>query len=273
MVPRKYRVFLWLAPIILLNWIGIVTIKPTGPATISLGFFFGSVFAHAALAAAWMVLGPLRFIYRAPLSLIWLMMLAVGVWLNIAINGGPQGAALIFAGCSFGQWTLVVASLAITRTIFGFKLQHSDEDQPDALERQFQFGIRQLLMVTSIVAVVLGIGRASMPFLSQHLEFPGGRETSIFTFLGIAAVLVTLPLMIATLMQRWAILGVAITLSLIGLATYWELSLMRVLSIGGPDTRDFVAINSATTLIMLLLLVVIRFNGYCLVSNRGTAVV
>ena len=269
MVPRKYRVFLWLAPIITLNWIGIAAIHPAGPRTISLGFFFGSMFAHAAMSAAWMALGPLPIIYRAPLSITWLVMLIVGLSINLAINGGPSGALVIVAVCLVGQWSLVVITLLITRAIFGFRLQHPDECRTDASAPQFQFGIRQLLIVTSIVAVVLGIGRVAMPVLSKYLEFPGGREIPIFTFLGIAAALVTLPLIIAALMRRLAILGVAITLALIGLATYWELSLMRAVSISGPGTGDFMALNGATTLIMLVLLAVIRLNGYRLVATSS----
>ena len=61
MIPRRYRILFWAAPVLVLQWIVIAVIELDGRGRyeyVTIGFFFGSFFGHTTLAAAWAALGP-----------------------------------------------------------------------------------------------------------------------------------------------------------------------------------------------------------------------
>ena len=72
-----------------------------------LGYFLGSLFAHATLAAAWTAFGPAPAIRRVPLSFVWVISLPAAIGINVALNGGPDDATIILGACLFGQWLLL----------------------------------------------------------------------------------------------------------------------------------------------------------------------
>jgi hypothetical protein len=234
-LSRPYRVILWTAPILLLNWVLIAVLDPDPGRSVSetaaIGFFFGSLFAHTTLAAAWTAFGPAPLVWRLPLSLVWVFGLAIAIQVNLVLNGGPDEGAVLVGACLFGQWLLLQVPLWTIALAFGAHLRHSDHLQAGFDPRERQFGIRQLIIV-----------------------------------LGVAAIVQTLPLLLAALMRRFAIPGVLVVLVLIGFATaYLEVPLLRLVSRGpGLQTRDFIAINTFTTSIMIIVLLAVRLNGYCL---------
>jgi hypothetical protein len=267
-LPRPYRIVLWIAPFLVLNGVLIAVLNPDGgrgiQETLSIGFFFGSLFAHTTLASAWTALGPAPLVWRLPLSLIWVFSLAVAIQANLLINGGPEAGAIVVGACLFVQWLLMQVPLWTIAVAFGAHLRHTDNLQTAIDPREYQFGIRQLIIVTTIVAIVFGCGRLVVPQLAEHVRFTRG-EAPIFIFLGAAAVVLTLPLLLAALMRRYSTPGVLVVLVLIGFATACEMPLLRLLGGGtGPKTEDFVAINAFTAAIMLIVLSMVRLNGYSL---------
>jgi hypothetical protein len=233
--------------------------------TAAIGFFFGSLFAHTTLAAAWTAFGPAPLVWRLPLSLVWVFGLAIAIQVNLVLNGGPDEGAVLVGACLFGQWLLLQVPLWTIALAFGAHLRHSDHLQAGFDPRERQFGIRQLIIVTTIVAIIFGCGRLIVPQMAEQLKLTRG-EAPIFIFLGVAAIVQTLPLLLAALMRRFAIPGVLVVLVLIGFATaYLEVPLLRLVSRGpGLQTRDFIAINTFTTSIMIIVLLAVRLNGYCL---------
>jgi hypothetical protein len=239
--------------------------------TLSLGFFFGSLFAHTTLAAAWTALGPAPLVWRLPLSLVWVFCLAVAIQINILIHGGPDGGAILVGACLFGQWLLMQIPLWTIALTFGAHLRHDDCLQAPFDPRERQFGIQQLIVVTTIVAVVFACGRLAVPQLAEHLRFTKG-EAPIFVFLGAAAIVLTLPLLLAGLMRYYSTAAVVIVLVLIGFATAWEMPLLRLFGGGpGPNTEHFIAINAFTVTILLTALTIVRLGGYSLVGRRRAA--
>jgi hypothetical protein len=190
-------------------------------------------------------------------------MLAAALGINVALNGGPDEAPLVVGACLFGQWLLLQFPFWGLALGYGLRLRHTDDDGHGLDQRERQFGIRQLMIVTTIVAVVFGIGRVIAGQLSERVNIRG--EAPIFIFLAVAAIVLTLPLLVAALMRRFSTPAVLVTLVLIGLATTWELPLLAIVHSGpGPKAQHFIAINFFTAAIMLTVLTVVRLNGYSL---------
>ena len=270
-MSRRDHVFLWVAPVIAVQWLLLVVIDPDAGSglaeTLSIGFFLGTMLGQATLAAAWAPLGPGPLVWRLPLSLIWLALLALGLTLNLGLHRGPPGDFVILMGlCLLGQWVLLQFPLWGLALGYGIHLRHAaDALQSD--QRQRQFGIRQLIIVTAIVGVTLGLGRMLVARFATQIDLVN-RETPIFIFLGVAAVVLTLPLMLAMLMRRFMLRGLAVAILLIVIVTACELPLLKLFHGGpGPKTADFVSINVFTSLIMLMVLGVIRWCGYSLTTT------
>jgi hypothetical protein len=273
-MTQRDHVFLWVAPVIAVQWLLLVVIDPDAGSglleTLSIGFFLGTMLGQATLAAAWAPLGPGLLVWRLPLSLIWVALLALGIAINLGLHrGGPPGDFVILMGlCLLGQWVLLQFPLWGLALGYGIHLRHAD----DALEsdrRQRQFGIRQLIIVTAIVGVTLGMGRMLVARFATQIDLVN-RETPLFIFLGVAAVVLTLPLMLATLMQRFMIPGLAIAILLIVIVTACELPLLKLFHAGpGPKAVDFISINAFTSLIMLIVLGTVRWCGYSLTTSSN----
>lgn len=266
MIPRRYRILLWAPPVLVLQWIAIAVIEPNGRGSfeyVNIGFFLGSVFGHATLAAAWAALGPGRVWWRVPLSLVWVATLPVAIAINLAMDGGPDDVVVIIGACLFGQWLIVQLPLWALAVGFGLRLQHVDDWGKTQDRRSRQFSLRHLMIVTTIVGVILGAGRLLIEWLGESFSFD--REAPAFIFLAAAAVILTLPLLLAGLLQRWAIPAVLVVLTLIGLVTAWELTLLQMVPGGGgpgPDTDHFVWINAFTMVTVLMGVLLLRLNGY-----------
>jgi hypothetical protein len=96
-----------------------------------------------------------------------------------------------------------------------------------------------------------------------------GGDPALFAFLAVAAIVITLPTLIASLLPRFALPATLLTLVLIAFATAWELPMYRSTGagrMGGPNVMHFVWINAFTTVWLLALVLVVRWNGYTLAA-------
>ena len=266
MIPRRYRILFWAAPLLVLHWIAIAAIELDGRRGyeyVTVGFFFGSCFGHTTLAAAWAALGPGPIGWRVPLSLVWVAMLPVAIAINLAIHNGPDDGALLIGACLFGQWLIVQLPLWALAIGYGLQLRHVDDWEKMQDRRARQFSLRHLMVFTTIVGVVFGAGRILISWLGELFSLD--HEAPIFVFLAVAAVILTLPLLLAGLLSRRAIPAVLFVLALIGLATAWEVTLLQMLPGGagpGPQTGHFVGINACTAVTILGGVLLLRLNGY-----------
>ena len=270
MVPRRYRVFLWAGPPIFLTWLMAALLheypQDDVREIIFIAVFWGTMFGHTTLAATWSAFGPAPLIVRLPLSMAWVAMLSVAIFINLQITGGPPELALIIGACLFGQWLFLQLPMWGLAIGLGLRLNHRD-DVARLGQEQLQFTIRQLLAVTTIVAVLVGIGRMALPVVIQN-----GSGVMIFAFLAGAEVILTLPLVLAALLRRFAVPGVLVALVLIAVATVGEMRLFQTMS-SGLSVRFpvLIAANSGTVLVMLLVLTIVRLNGYSLCRCRSAA--
>jgi hypothetical protein len=250
---------------LVLHWILIVAIGIDGAGGyeyVTIGFFLGSVFGHTTLAAAWAALGPGRIAWRIRLSLVWFVMLQVAIGINLEIHNDPAATVVINA-CLLSQWLIVQLPLWVLASGYGLRLQHVDDWQEKHDRPTRQFGLRHLMFVTAIVGGIFGAGRILLGWLGHSSGLH--RLAQIFIFLAAAAVILTLPLLLAGLLSRRAVPAVLLILLLIGIATAWEVTLLQMLpGVAEPGWRTghFVSINAFTAATILAGVLLLRLNGY-----------
>jgi hypothetical protein len=233
------------------------------------GYVLGTFFGHPTLAAAWAAFGPGRLAWRVPLSLIWIALLAICLSINISMHGGPEDAPLLLGLGALGQWLLLQIPLFALAVGFGMQIRHVDESAGAFDPRQWQFGTRQLVIVTAVVAVLLGIVRLTLSNLSPEIFIRASEAAALAILVGSANVL-TLPLLLSGLMRHHPVRGVLFTLTLLCFATTWELRLLRAYPIaGGPSGLELLAINAVLAALVLTFVTTVRLSGYCL--SRGNS--
>jgi hypothetical protein len=245
-------------PVIGLSWLLIPVIKSDYPgslwAELTVGFFFGSMFGHTTLAAAWAVLGPGPLTVRLAGSLTWVFMLLVAA----SLYSLPLETVVVLGAFFFGQWLLLQFVLWPICMGLGLHLQHLS-DQGDGSRRHRQFGIGQLIVFTAIVAVVLGIGRFTSLTERPHTA----EQIGFFFILAVAAVLPTTPLVFAALRRRHVTRAILITLAATGLVTGIESLLLQVAA-GRQYRREvfLLGINGATSAVILAVMATVRSSGF-----------
>ena len=275
-MARRYRVFCWAVPLICIQWLAFALLDPeAGGAAFRCanhGFMFGTLFGQTTLAASWTALGPGPLRWRLPLSLLWIASLPAAIAISGCVHQHSAGSEdlLVIGVCVFGQWMIAQAPLWALAIWFGLRLHHADDpaDRPD--HRKRQFGIRHLMLITVLVAVIFSIGRTMVgdlrgfaPWTVDMMKF--------FSFLALATIVLPLPLLLAALLPRLAIPVVLLVLTLIGFATIWEFALLDVL-LGARALRtvDLGSINAFTAVTILAAAVVLRLNGYRIAVGIGS---
>jgi len=130
-----------------------------------------------------------------------------------------------------------------------------------------QFGIRQLMVVTTLVAVLLGAGRLLVPYFAKLFSSGGWNEAPVFFFLAAAGVVMTVPLLLAALLPRFAVRSSLVIVALTILATGWELQLLQLVSGPSPVPNfwHFLSITAFQTTWILAVVSFLRYYGYRLV--------
>jgi hypothetical protein len=263
----RYFILLPLVPALGLSWLLIAAVGPDGPSGpvehILIGYLLGTMFGQATLAAAWTALGPAPLLWRLPLSLGWIAALVIAFMMNMGINGhGNVEVALIMGGCLAGQWLLVQAPAWGLAVGYGLRLRHRT-DPPESI-RERQFGIRQLMILTAIVAVVLGVARVVVAEAISHLGEHDSGQVAVFVFLAAAGIIMTVPLLLAVLLPRLAWLATLAVLLLIAIGTWYELPLVTMVysSGGGPNIWHLTFINAFQAVWVVAIAGLVRLFGY-----------
>jgi hypothetical protein len=208
-----------------------------------------------------MALGPGGW-PRLPLSLAWVIAFPCAFLINtILYIGAPDsGAIWVSAGMVF----LLVQILAWPmRFWLGLRICKPryihDGNSVSIVSRQF--GIQHLMIVTTVVAVIIGSGRLTLPFLLKRLA---SHEAGIFAFLVVAACIICIPIVFSILAMRKPALPTLVLLALAAFATYIELPLLAKLGGGvrGPDWLHLTLINAFSLLPVLFVSITLRLAGY-----------
>ena len=264
-MTAQIRLFLFVGFILGASWLtlALIGVRPGESVReiVGLGYFLGSLFAHANLAAAWAALGPGALRWRLPLSFAWIVTLAAAVFTNYALHDGPDYLVFVLGGCYVAQWVLVQIPLWGLKAGFRLHLLHTSVQSSGP--QKWQFGIRQLLIITTIVGVIFGLARLVIPSLSAKYSLVDN-EASLFFFLAASAIVVSLPLLLAALLERGTSAGILIAIVLIGVGTYLEVPVLRTTGYPDkrPDSYDLLSINVSTSLFTLVVAGTIRLCGY-----------
>ncbi len=259
------------AALILLSNVLLLLIGPDAHEFVSIGFMLGTLFGQTTLAAAWAVLGPHALVLRLPLSLIW----TVSLFAAVVIHAGMYAfdpVVLIIGVVAFAQWLLILGFFGCLARCYGLCVGNPAQADTTYHPRNLQFGIRQLMVLTGVIGVIFGIGRLALPQLIQVASNTSGSngEAITFLFLGACAILMSLPLLLAGLLHRYAFLLVAVLLCLIGVGTVWQLPLLKSVGGVGPDAMHLVWINFFTCAWTLVFIGLVRWCGYRLATRAST---
>lgn len=267
MVVQHQRLAITIGVLVLLGWLVLACVwtEPTRP--IVVGIVVGTMLGHTTIASAWVALGPGQLIWRALFSAAWTASLIIVFGMQAAIR--DEGIGIDFLAllglCLLVQWVLVQMPLWGLVFSHGLSVDHRNAAR-DRGRRPMQFVIRQLMVVTLIVGVLIGLGRMIVTSLSPGL--PGAEGWGIFVFLGVAATITSLPLLLAVLLPRFALPAVIVVLILAGVATMWEVPLSVLLGADGPSQREFIWLNTFTFLWVIIFPTAARFCGYGLASPK-----
>lgn len=231
-----------------------------GGNSLLIGLAVGSCFAFTIVAATWTVLGPGSRRVRIPLAS--LLLLAMPITLFVR-EGRDEPLSLLL--CEFAIFAVVIGIGMLLRRLLRVRLRKTSAMHVEFAEtsRTSQYGIRHLMILMTIVAILLAIGRLATPYFIAY----SGREFLIFAFLALAVCIICLPIVFSVLALNRIFVPATITLFLAGLATLGEYNLFQSLRMSGPDWIDFVWVNTMTFLPVLLAAIGLRLCGYRLVRQ------
>ena len=217
---------------------------------LSFGLVCGTVYGQVTLAAAWSAFGPAPWFIRLPLVAIWLAILA------FADSPREFQTTLTAMGC---QWLLLLLPLTAMSLFLGLKLRRQQESASVA---RAQFGIREVLVYVAIVGAALAVCRAVFN------ELPG-----LNLFLLAAAVVVTLPMLLASMSTRYVLLKTLAVAIFVTVVTILEAWLLRQGFQRGwllpLDVWHLTSINAVTCLWILLVAGLTGWAGYRLTGGAS----
>jgi hypothetical protein len=237
-----------------------------------IGIGLGLGFSVVSLAGLWTVFGPFRFFTRVPLAilLVAFSILALGAFFlaDQGIGSNVEGAILVAITAAL-QWMGLVGLFTAARAATGSILMLPGTTLAGG-NRKAQFGIRQILIWTTGVAIFLAILRL---VISRFM--PGGlnwsaitRESSAFALLLGFNLVVTCSIAWAILSRGNLVLRLAAAIVLVLLATWLEHPAFRAVLGPGGEAAIFWWINGAGSLCLVVNLFIVRLCGYRLMRDE-----
>ncbi|HSG18992.1 MAG TPA: hypothetical protein VLE70_22050, partial [Anaerolineae bacterium] len=122
----------------------------------------GFLFVQILLAAVWTALAPLGLIKRVITGTVFVLFLCLCIYICAERDGGGSSTSIPIVAAMFGQWLLYQVPLWYMR-LHGWKLDYPGTARSESRRAEVQFGIKHLLMWTTIVAGFMGITRWISP--------------------------------------------------------------------------------------------------------------
>ena len=190
---------------------------------------------------------------------------------NLVREGNSQGfpVLLVYGSCLLLQWILVQLPLWLIGTRYRLIVCFPTQTNVVNEQRGHQFGIREVMALTALVAIVLGVGRLALGGIQgsgASGSFGKGKEILIFLSLALANAIVSLPFLLSLLLPRIALVATCAGLLLAAFATAIELSLLSLVwfgpSSGWEDSLTFVAINAFQCAWVFAVIGLLRLGGF-----------
>ncbi len=239
------------------------------------GVLFGTLFGQVTLAASFVALGPLRLIVRLPVALLWLAAVTLALAAGKAPSPIDARDLLVAFAAIFLQWILVLLPLWLLARLYSMRIIHPNEPGKLRGDKQ-QFGIRQLMALTALVAGFLSASRLLIGGL--HWQEPGSswKENAwIFGMLVVANAVLALPTVGAGLLRRRRVLLTVIALFFSSCIAMLEVYLYGFLRPVGPSRNDlaaiFLTLNWTQGVWVLVIIAVLRAGGFRLTFSLASA--
>ncbi|HEX5105520.1 MAG TPA: hypothetical protein VFV87_16995 [Pirellulaceae bacterium] len=266
-LPRWSIWLLWSLSIVAASIVAAVLAHETGtnhPALFGIGF--GALCAIGTIHAIWTVFGPLALITRVPLALLIQSAVVVAV---AAVEGGVHyGIEFVglFGGFLFGQYFLAQLPLWFIALRWRARIA-SGTMQPGTLAQpDLQFQIRHVMILTAGVAIALGAARGLIQIGDLRTSWPEMQLVRVIAFLVLCNTTIVLPIAVAALIRRRALLASAVAWTLVFLATIVEVPTFLLVRGVGATTHElwfvFWAMNLTQATWVFLSMGILRLGGY-----------
>jgi hypothetical protein len=278
MALPRYAMWILLATILAAAWISAAIwchdrAAPAWHDQVLVGFGFGTLCSVGTLCAAWTVLGPLSLVVRVPLA----MVLQTGVLVSVSAVVGRGSFYLelvgLYGGLLLGQYLLAQVPLWAITIWRGVRLGSTAEQQGGPRPSDQQFGIREVMILTAAVAIVLGMGRWLIHSASFRASWPDSQLLLVIGFLVVANTTISLPLVFAMLLTRRALVASLLAAVSIALVTAIEVPAFELLRESGNRNDISLVLwtmNLTQALWVGAALLVLRLGGYRLMTKpRG----
>lgn len=231
------------------------------------GFLLGSIFGHTTGICIWASLGQGSHLLRGILAVFYLF----GLWLAVMVFFAKQSFARIEFALSLGSAILLQALL-----IFGFGwlarvfngLSLVSRDALANMPIRFQFKIKHIMILTVAIACLMAVSRGLiLTLVKSEVDY---EDIIVFLFLGMAAVLITIPIAFACLLPRY--FGIGLIVALLGCAaiTVIEHSVfIALIDYNGPDFYHMLFINLFSAIFVFIFSMVLRWFGYRISFGKG----
>jgi hypothetical protein len=238
----------------------------TGPRVFWFEAFLLSVpFSQVSILAAWNALGDSQRFLRPIGSILSVLLLWLICFGMPYISGHFPGEFVVPGIAMFAQWILIQMPLWFVRLKFGWRLGTIDQHTPsDAPSKNVQFGIKHLLIWTTVVGVFLGVARIVLRIPEMHTNDALG-----FSIFLLCNCLFVWPTVMAGVMNRWltsALMAAAGITVVISLAEPYVFATL----LGTDQTRIFWIVNSIQFVWIAASLLVLRRFGFRLVRAHDS---
>lgn len=242
------------------------------PNHLFIGFLLGSLFGHTFLASAWIVFGPGSLKLRLPWAIVWAVSISLAILTNSVLYGDLPRDGVVFLS-QLGIFGLAQCICWIARWRLGHFVGREQVAVTSHVDRSIamnQFGIKHLMIVTTVIAITIALGRVLLAQILPWLRFS---ELAIFVFLVLAACLICVPVLFSLLSRHCRWLSLLILICFLVVVTFIELPLLSTLSRngGGPDWLHILLINLFTLLPVVIFSWALRYLEYRFVDVKPVA--
>jgi hypothetical protein len=230
---------------------------------------FGSLFGQTTCASIWSSLGTGQHWVRLTLTLGWFLILVAGMAVLAArMNGPGDEIVIIWAGTMLVQSLIIQVPLWIVRTVTGLRLAVHNELVGDGSER-VQFRIMHMMFFTAFIAIVIGIGQGLIRLIGTDITRLND-GWPIFLYLAGSAILVSLPVAAASLLERHLVPALLVAVVLVVLVTAAAYPMMQALGLqrNGPNLYHIVSINASVAMVVLVYCLGLRYFGFRLTIGQ-----
>ena len=221
------------------------------------GLFIGFLYVQILLSSVWIALAPLKLATRVFSSTAVTLYFSLCMYRVAWRDGGGHDIAIAVALPMLLQWLLFQMPLWSIR-FKGWKLKIPGQRVRDDRKEEFQFGIRHLLIWTTIVALFLAIVNAIVSSIKSGPVNSGSRDLEMGLLLTLGNGLIAVPIIWGCLVKHYIWVWILIAILVCVVFTLFELWIYK----GLPDMEFFVAVNFSQTFLAILAMLAVRLTGY-----------